>query len=210
MVNVTLGLDTDMGDLDADWVLVHELIHLSFPQGPEAASLGRGGPGRLRRVGFAGTGGRRRADGDVAAFLRRHAERPSGQGDRGLDFTPTWGRTYWGGALFYLLADIDIIRRTGGEKSLQDALRAGGRSRLQHTGQQGADGGFQRDGPGCRYAGAVGGVPAARAACGTAGPGPSCGAGWGSNAPDRESGSTMTRSGRLSGNVLFARPQGSK
>jgi len=29
-------------------------------------------------------------------------------GDRGLDFTPSWGRTYWGGALFCLLADIEI------------------------------------------------------------------------------------------------------
>ncbi|MFX9973388.1 hypothetical protein ABTP41_19485, partial [Acinetobacter baumannii] len=27
-------------------------------------------------------------------------------GDRGLDNTDTWGRRYWGGALFCLLADI--------------------------------------------------------------------------------------------------------
>ena len=45
-------------------------------------------------------------------------------GDRGLDFTPTWGRTYWGGALFCLLADIEIRKRTGNKKGLEDALRA--------------------------------------------------------------------------------------
>ena len=44
-------------------------------------------------------------------------------GDRGLDFTPTWGRTYWGGALFCFLADVEIHRRTANAKGLQDALR---------------------------------------------------------------------------------------
>jgi hypothetical protein len=44
-------------------------------------------------------------------------------GDRGLDHTPTWGRTYWGGALFCLLADIEIRRQTANRYGLQDALR---------------------------------------------------------------------------------------
>ena len=29
-------------------------------------------------------------------------------GDKGLDRTHTWGRTYWGGALFCLVADVQI------------------------------------------------------------------------------------------------------
>ena len=45
-------------------------------------------------------------------------------GDRGLDRTHTWGRTYWGGALFCLLADLEIRRRTANRRGLQDALRA--------------------------------------------------------------------------------------
>jgi hypothetical protein len=45
-------------------------------------------------------------------------------GDRGLDRTHTWGRTYWGGALFCLLADLEIRRRTENRRGLQDALRA--------------------------------------------------------------------------------------
>jgi predicted metalloprotease with PDZ domain len=45
-------------------------------------------------------------------------------GDRGLDFTPTWGRTYWGGALFCLLADVEIRKRTQNARGLEDALRA--------------------------------------------------------------------------------------
>jgi len=45
-------------------------------------------------------------------------------GDQGLDHTHTWGRTYWGGALFCLLADVRIHERTRNHKGLEDALRA--------------------------------------------------------------------------------------
>ena len=45
-------------------------------------------------------------------------------GDAGLDNTHTWGRTYWGGAMFCLLADVDIRERTHLRFGLQDALRA--------------------------------------------------------------------------------------
>ncbi len=45
-------------------------------------------------------------------------------GDLGLDQTHTWGRTYWGGALFCLVADVQIRRETQNRKGLQDALRA--------------------------------------------------------------------------------------
>ena len=45
------------------------------------------------------------------------------EGDRGLDRTPTWGRTYWGGAMFCLLADVAIRKETDNTKGLQQALR---------------------------------------------------------------------------------------
>lgn len=44
--------------------------------------------------------------------------------DRGLDGTPTWGRTYWGGAIFCLLADVEIRKRTHNRKGLEHALRS--------------------------------------------------------------------------------------
>jgi predicted metalloprotease with PDZ domain len=44
-------------------------------------------------------------------------------GDEGLDNTNTWGRSYWGGAMFCLLADIEIRKRTGNRVGLQDAMR---------------------------------------------------------------------------------------
>jgi predicted metalloprotease with PDZ domain len=44
-------------------------------------------------------------------------------GDQGLDNTDTWGRKYWGGAMFCLLADIEIRKRTSNRFGLQDAMR---------------------------------------------------------------------------------------
>ncbi len=46
------------------------------------------------------------------------------KGDEGLEQTHTWGRTYWGGALFCLVADVAIRERTGGARSLDDLVRA--------------------------------------------------------------------------------------
>jgi len=51
---------------------------------------------------------------------------PSGEpgaNDRGMNRTHTWGRTYWGGALFCLLADVEIRKETKNQRGLQDALR---------------------------------------------------------------------------------------
>jgi hypothetical protein len=57
---------------------------------------------------------------DLIRDLPQGLPRP---GDQGLDFTHTWGRTYWGGALFCLLADVEIHQRTYNQKGLEDALR---------------------------------------------------------------------------------------
>jgi predicted metalloprotease with PDZ domain len=44
-------------------------------------------------------------------------------GDEGLDNTDTWGRKYWGGALFALFADVEIRRQSHNRLGLQDAMR---------------------------------------------------------------------------------------
>ncbi len=47
-----------------------------------------------------------------------------GPNDRGLDHTPTWGRTHWGGTLFHLLAHLEIRTRTNNNaRGLEHALR---------------------------------------------------------------------------------------
>src|SRR5260370_23157950 len=45
-------------------------------------------------------------------------------GDQGLDNTDSWASTYWGGALFWLVADLQLRERTNNRKGVQDAMRA--------------------------------------------------------------------------------------
>jgi hypothetical protein len=124
VVNVDVGLATTRESLEEDWILIHELIHLAFPTVPRrhhwieeglsvyVESIARANAGALT------------ADTVWLGFLRGMPNGLPKSGDKGLDYTPTWGRTYWGGALFCLMADIRIRQQTDNEKNLRDALRA--------------------------------------------------------------------------------------
>jgi hypothetical protein len=111
-----------------DWVATHELIHAVLPSLPRAQSwLEEGVATYVEPIARAriGTVTPEKMWGDLALGI------PQGlpeAGDEGLDRTHTWGRTYWGGALFCLEADVEIRERTGNQKSLDDVLRAAARS----------------------------------------------------------------------------------
>ena len=64
-----------------------------------------------------------RAERVWADMVRDMPQGQPGPGDRGLDHTRNWGRTYWGGAVFCLLADVQFRARTGNRRGLQHALR---------------------------------------------------------------------------------------
>ena len=111
-----------------DWVVSHELLHANFPDlGRAHAWLSEGlatylEPVARSRVGLV----------DAQKFWRDLIEGlPQGlpeAGDRGLENTHTWGRTYWGGALYCLVADVTIRERTGNARSLDDVIRAIGKT----------------------------------------------------------------------------------
>jgi len=105
-------------------VMTHELVHTAFPDLEDNQSwMEEGLATYIEPIARAGTG--RLAAAKVwGEFLHemKHGEPESG--DRGLNETHTWGRTYWGGALFCMVADVTIRRQTGNRKGLQDALRA--------------------------------------------------------------------------------------
>jgi hypothetical protein len=121
---VRLGSEVSVATLQDDWVLVHEMVHLALPDvGPEHAWLSEGLATYVEGVARVQAGNR--AETDVWAEAVRQMPRGLPQpGDAGLDHTHTWGRTYWGGALFCLLADVQIHRRSDRRLGLQDALRA--------------------------------------------------------------------------------------
>ena len=123
-MRVRVGRDVTPAQLTADWVLVHEMTHLALPDsGSQHAWLSEGIATYVEGVARVQAGNR--AETDLWAEELRSMPRGLPQaGDAGLDNTHTWGRTYWGGAMFCLLADVDIRERTHLRFGLQDALRA--------------------------------------------------------------------------------------
>jgi hypothetical protein len=121
---ISVGRHTTLGDLHSDWELTHEMVHFSFPSVADRHHWIEEGiatyvePIARASVGILTT------EQVWGEMLRDMPQGLPQAGDRGLDHTHTWGRTYWGGAIFCLMADVEIRKRTGNAKGLQDALRA--------------------------------------------------------------------------------------
>jgi hypothetical protein len=129
-VRVRLGRETTAAQLLADAALVHEMVHLALPRLPRPhdwlpEGLATYVEGVVRcRAGLLTPG----------QLWRQWAlAMPQGQpqpGDAGLDHAATWARTRWGGAMFCLLADVELLqrsaRRAGLQQALQGVLAAGG------------------------------------------------------------------------------------
>jgi len=123
LIRIHVGTDATMSDLTDDWMLTHEMIHLGFPSVEdnhhwieeglstyvEPIARVRAGHLDAHRMWF-----------ELVRDLHQGLPEP---GDKGLDHTHTWARTYWGGALFCFLADIEIHKQTNNRKGLEDALR---------------------------------------------------------------------------------------
>ncbi len=123
-IRLMLGRDSTAADLTQDWKAVHEMVHLALPDVDDTHLwLAEGLAVYVESIA-------RVQAGDLTArkiWTDFSNDMPQGlprAGDRGIDQTPTWGRRYWGGALFALMADIEIRRRTGNRIGLQQALRA--------------------------------------------------------------------------------------
>ncbi|HEY4037714.1 MAG TPA: hypothetical protein VGM15_02740, partial [Burkholderiaceae bacterium] len=105
------------------WKLTHEMVHLSIPSVPRNSHwLEEGIATYVEPIARAQRGelSDERIWADMLHGMPKGLPAPD---DRGLDNTPTWGRTYWGGALFCLLAEVQIRKVTQNRKGLQDALR---------------------------------------------------------------------------------------
>ena len=123
-IEIHLGRDVTDAALSADWVLVHEMIHLALPELEDShAWLSEGLATYVEGMARVGAGNMS-AEELWLEYARQMPKGEPGVGDRGLDHTPTWARTYWGGALFCLNADVAIREATGNRRGLRDALRA--------------------------------------------------------------------------------------
>ena len=135
VIQITVGRAVSAEELAADWVLVHEMVHLALPElGRRHNWLAEGLATYVEGIARAQFGNRDITD--VWAEYRHSMPKGLPQpGEGGMDETRTWARTYWGGALFCLQADVAIRERTGNRVGLQTALRA----ILQQTGGYRAD-----------------------------------------------------------------------
>ena len=121
---ITVGSPTTAADLDQDWMLTHEMVHFAFPSVARRHHwIEEGSATYVEPIARVHIGNLTAAQvwGDMLRDM--HQGLPQ-EDDRGLDNTHTWGRTYWGGALFCLLADIGIRKNTANAKGLEHALRA--------------------------------------------------------------------------------------
>jgi len=122
-LRIVIGENITPEMLRRDWIMVHEMVHLAMADVPrEHRWLLEGLATYVESIARARRG-YLSEDFVWSGFITSMPQGLPQSGDRGLDHTPTWGRTYWGGALFCLLADVEIRRLSNNEKSLQDALR---------------------------------------------------------------------------------------
>jgi hypothetical protein len=122
-VRVVVGEQVTVETLRKDWIIVHEMVHLAMADVPQANRWWLEGLATYVESIARAQSGHLKEDFVWNGFYHRMPQGLPKIGDRGLDQTPTWGRTYWGGAMFCLLADIEIRKLTDNRKSLRDALR---------------------------------------------------------------------------------------
>jgi hypothetical protein len=122
-IRIDVGSETTMAGLTSDWMLTHEMVHLAFPSVADSHHWIEEGIATyvepIARVRARHLDAREMWF-ELVRDLHQGLPEP---GDRGLDNTHTWARTYWGGALFCFLADVEIHKRTNNRSGLDDALR---------------------------------------------------------------------------------------
>jgi hypothetical protein len=123
LIVIHAGNKTTPAEFAEDWMLTHEMIHLAFPSMAdehhwieEGLSVYVEPIARIRA-------GHWTAQQMWSDLVRDMPKGEPQTGDQGMDHTHTWGRTYWGGALFGFVADMRIRKQTNNKKGLEDALR---------------------------------------------------------------------------------------
>jgi hypothetical protein len=130
VIHIRVGERVTKDDLKDDWVATHEMVHLGFPLVEHAEDwVAEGMATYVEPIA-------RLQGGTLAAreYWREFVEKlPRGlpqKGDGGLSSAypvknaDSIRRLYWGGALFFFMADLQIRSESKNEKGLQDAFAA--------------------------------------------------------------------------------------
>jgi hypothetical protein len=130
IIHIRVGEHVTRDDLKDDWVATHEMVHLSFPLVEHAEDwVAEGMASYVEPIA-------RLQGGTLSAreYWREFVEKlPRGlpqKGDGGLSSAypiknaDSIRRLYWGGALFFFMADLQIRSESKNKKGLQDAFAA--------------------------------------------------------------------------------------
>lgn len=124
VTRMRLGRHVTEQDLADDWTMTHEFVHMAFSSLPDNQGWMEEGLATYVEPIARAQARQLPVQQAWAGMVNGMWQGQPKRGDLGLDQTHTWGRTYWGGALFCLVADVEIRRKTENRKGLQDALRA--------------------------------------------------------------------------------------
>jgi hypothetical protein len=123
-IKVRLGRRAKEADLNGDWVLTHEMFHLAFPTLQDRYLWMMEGLSDYLEPVARGRVGQLTPEEVWREFVDGLPQGLPEEGDRGLDNTFTRERIYWGGNLYWLLADVRIREKTNNRHSVDDAIRA--------------------------------------------------------------------------------------
>jgi hypothetical protein len=117
---VEVGRDVDRRRLFTDWVLVHELIHTGMPFLTGRSTWFMEGAATYIEPIIRARAGWKNEEEAWHEWLE-NMPRGAAAFARGLA-TASGRENYWAGALFMLMADVELRRQTDGAKGLEDCL----------------------------------------------------------------------------------------
>jgi hypothetical protein len=120
---VEVGERANEAALRDDWVLPHEMAHLAVPSVARPYHWLEEGVAVYVEPIARARSGELSPETVWRQFALGMPRGAIGQQSGGLDGTSSWARTYWGGASFCLVADVEIRQRSGNRLGFEDALR---------------------------------------------------------------------------------------
>jgi hypothetical protein len=120
---VRVGADTKPEGFESDWIMTHEIVHLSMPGLHARHNWMEEGLATYVEPLSRAQRGLISPEHLWSEWYYDMRQGLPAASDGGLDGTSSWGRTYWGGAIFWLLAELEIRDKTNGRYNLRDCLR---------------------------------------------------------------------------------------
>jgi hypothetical protein len=124
IIEIPVGVEISEAQLKDDWVLIHEMVHFAFPLVDDNNRwVAEGMATYVEPIVRMRAGITTPAElwGEFASDMKRGLPRGGRAADASFD---TRDRTYYGGAMFCFLVDLQIRQETNKKKGLEDALRA--------------------------------------------------------------------------------------